>query len=415
MLLAVALLVAGCDAPSALARQWTDAEISELNAEAMAAPDQGLPVPEAQLARLALAEDLVRADERYVAELDSAADDLFAHLAITYARGAVDPAAVGADWHIEQPALPDVARLQAIVDEGSSPRAVLQMLLPRSDEYRALQQELQRRLGEADADDDRIAQLRANLERWRWLPHQLPDTRLEVRIAEYMLAFHRGAEPPLRHAVIVGAKRTPTPVFRADMVTVTLNPDWTPPQSIVVNELLPRFRRNPAAAAREGFEAIDSHGVAIDASNVDWRARPFPYQIRQRPGPANALGRLRFDLPNPFAVFLHDTPSRGLFARERRALSHGCIRVHEPLQLASAILDQDGETLQQALDTGGRQTVSLAAAVPVYTLYFTTAVQADGSILYLEDIYERDEAVVRALDGSGSPPTASLRTGQCSP
>lgn len=416
LFLAVALIVAGLGAPNALARQWTEAQVSELTAEAVAAADQGLSVPEIALARLALAEDLSRLDAAYLGEFDRAADDLFGHLAAAYARGAVDPAMAGADWHIDRPAPPDLDLLHATVDAGVPPRAVLRDLLPQSAEYRALQQELQKLLSEAGGERDRIAQLRANLERWRWLPRDLPSTRVEVRIAEYALAFHRDSALSIQHAVIVGARRTPTPVFRADIVAITLNPDWTPPHSIVANELLPRFRRNPAAAAREGFDAIDSSGQVIDPSQVDWGARPFPYQIRQRPGPNNALGQLRFDLPNPFSVFLHDTPAKRLFERERRALSHGCIRVQAPLQLAAAMLGPDSAGLQEAIDTGEQQTIALTLAAPVYVLYFTTTVAPDGSIQYLDDIYGRDAAIVAALDNPRSPSTlASSRTEQCSP
>jgi murein L,D-transpeptidase YcbB/YkuD len=149
---------------------------------------------------------------------------------------------------------------------------------------------------------------------------------------------------------------------------------------------------------------------------VDWGARPFPYQIRQRPGPANALGALRFDLPNAFSVFLHDTPSRRLFARDQRALSHGCLRVQEPLALASAVLGVSQDVLQSAIDSGEQQTMALASPVPVYVLYFTTAAAADGSVQYLDDIYERDGEILRALDASSTQLAAGgTRSEPCSP
>jgi murein L,D-transpeptidase YcbB/YkuD len=123
--------------------------------------------------------------------------------------------------------------------------------------------------------------------------------------------------------------------------------------------------------------------------------------VRQRPGPGNALGRIRFDLPNPYAVFLHDTPSRNLFARADRALSHGCIRVENPVDLAASILatpDWDVAALDAEIDLGATRTIELAAPAPVYVLYITAAPGADGSITYADDIYDRDEPIVAALD-----------------
>jgi murein L,D-transpeptidase YcbB/YkuD len=239
-----------------------------------------------------------------------------------------------------------------------------------------------------------------------------------VRIAEFKLNLIREGQPLVTHNIIVGRPRTPTHVFSAQIESVTLNPDWEPPNSIAYGELLPRFRRNPGAAAAEGFEAIDSAGQVIDAASVDWTARPFPYRIRQRPGPQNALGSVRFNLPNPFAIYLHDTPSRNLFDRADRALSHGCVRVKDPVLLGEELFNDPAWTaaeLQSAIDTGVMQETPLTDPVPVFFLYLTATTDADGAIVYLDDVYHRDDAIVRALDhNTGSPAReAHIPVGMC--
>jgi murein L,D-transpeptidase YcbB/YkuD len=147
---------------------------------------------------------------------------------------------------------------------------------------------------------------------------------------------------------------------------------------------------------------IGTDGAIIAPGGVDWSARPFPYRLRQRPGPANALGQLRFDMPNAFAIYLHDTPNRALFTRSTRALSHGCIRVETPNDLARDVLNSPEWTLpalEGAIASGASQTIAVPDPLPVYLIYLTASESGDGQIAYAEDIYRRDAAVVAALDG----------------
>jgi murein L,D-transpeptidase YcbB/YkuD len=407
---AVAALCLALATGPAIARTWTENEVIDLQRAAYAAEQEGLPLPAQALGQLALARHLDDIAPIYANEVDWAADGLFETLAAAYARGSVEPASADVDWHVPRPPAPDMAALTAALDAGVAPREVLARLLPSSDDYRALRAELARLLALPEGADERrrIDQVRANLERWRWLPRQFPARRVEVRIAQYELLYYRGDGTSVKHAVIVGARRTPSPTFEALIVTATINPDWVLPSSIIT-ELLPRFRRNPASAEREGYEVLGDDGRVVDPSLVNWRARPFPYRLRQRPGPANALGRVRLDMPNPYAVYLHDTPSRTLFARSERALSHGCIRVENPVALAAALLaapEWDDAGLQAVIETGATQTVTLTEPSPVFVLYLTTGVQPDGSLAYYEDIYRRDDAIVAALDRAPTPETA---------
>lgn len=403
------LVLAGC-APGTKAgvRVWTPQALESLRTVAASTSAEGLPAETAALAEMARFE-AAPAPPAPGDQVDVAADALFDSLARSFAAGATDPTRVDVTWTIHAPDVPDLAALHAAVVGGEAPAAVLRALLPQNGEYAALRTELVRVASEAPGARDaagldretRLARLRANLERWRWLPRRMPDTRIEVRLpSEQALFFKDGSVASTRN-VIVGARRTPTPTLVARLRSVTLNPDWDPPAAIVRGELLPRFGRDPAAATREGFEALDADGAVVEPALVDWSARPFPYRLRQRPGPANALGRIRFDLANPYSIYLHDTPSRTLFTRTDRALSHGCIRVDDPIGLAAAVLD-DGRwtraTLQAAIDTNMQQVEPLAHATAVYVLYLTAAIGDDGAIVYYDDIYGRDQRLIAALD-----------------
>jgi murein L,D-transpeptidase YcbB/YkuD len=342
-------------------------------------------------------------------QVDVAADALFDSLARSFARGATEPRRVDATWTIPPPPAPNLVALHGELAQGAAPEALLRALLPRSGEYLALRAELARvaaeppgaRNDEGLDRETRLARLRANMERWRWLPRIMPDSRIEVRVPAQQALFFKADSVASTHGVIVGARRTPTPTLVAELRSVTLNPDWLPPREIVRAELLPLFTRDPAAATRRGFEALDATGAVVDPAIVDWSARPFPYRVRQRPGPANALGRIRFDLPNAFSIYLHDTPNHALFNRPDRALSHGCIRVDDPLGLAAGVLDDaqwSPELLQAAIDTNEQQVVPLRHGTAVYILYLTAAIGDDGQIAYHSDLYRRDGALIAALD-----------------
>jgi murein L,D-transpeptidase YcbB/YkuD len=394
------------------ARAWSAAALSDLRAALDSAPAQGFAPDARTLAELDRLDRASARSAEAAVTLDALADEIFARLATHFATGAVDPARVDPEWRFLRPAAPDIAALHASLATGESPSRALQALLPSAPEYNALVAELARLRSLADnaadengrARDDRIAAIRANLERWRWLPRDRPARRIDVLVPFFELRLRDGATPEISHAVIVGARRTPSPSFGAAISSITLNPTWTPPSSIVTNELLPRFRRDPSAAAAEGFDVLDRAGQIVDPALVDWRARPFPYTLRQRAGAGNALGRLRFDLPNPYAVYLHDTPSRGLFARAERALSHGCIRVSEPDALAAAVLADPSwslEALRAAIDVGETRTIQTPTPLPIYILYLTATPDASGAITYADDIYRRDAPLLRALDGAG--------------
>ncbi|MDY6812409.1 MAG: L,D-transpeptidase family protein [Pseudomonadota bacterium] len=259
------------------------------------------------------------------------------------------------------------------------------------------------------APADRIAALRANLERWRWLPPSLGDHYIQVNIAAGSLQVVRGGELIMQQAVVVGAEENQTPAFSRSMGYLVVNPYWNVPASIARNEILPALKRDPGYAARNRYEILSGWGEnarVIDPYSVNWRAiapGSFPYRVRQRPGGNNALGELKFMFPNPYSIYLHDTPAKQLFARGQRTFSHGCIRVEDPKGLALHLLDNqagwDQPRLQRAIDSDRTQSIKVTQPVAVHVQYWTAGLDAEGTLRWWPDVYGRDAPLVRALDG----------------
>jgi murein L,D-transpeptidase YcbB/YkuD len=244
----------------------------------------------------------------------------------------------------------------------------------------------------------RIDQLRVNLERARWVLYDPESEFLVVNIAGFQLYIVRRGEVAWRTRVQVGRPYRQTPIFRAEMTYLVVNPTWTVPPTIYRNDILPAVRRDPGYLASRNIDAFDSRGVAVDPAAVDWSGRHPPYRLVQRPGPDNALGRIKFMFPNEHAVYLHDTPSRDLYERDSRAFSSGCIRVEDPFELAEQLLGARGRERLDAIAAGGRtQTVFLDKPMPVMLLYWTAEVDEDGQVSFFPDVYGRDPGVVAAL------------------
>lgn len=222
----------------------------------------------------------------------------------------------------------------------------------------------------------RRRQLMLNMDRWRWMPRDLGSRYILVNAPAFEAALWDNGVEVARWRVVVGRQRSRTPVFSAEVTGVNFNPWWEIPTSIV-NESIGALRRNnPGEFARRGY--VVQNG-----------------RYRQRPGPANALGRMKLVMPNGYAVFLHDTPAQALFEQEVRVGSHGCVRVADALGLATALLStRPGGWTQEDTDalvaSGRTQTITLARPIPVYIAYFTAEPAGDGTIRYLPDIYGRD-------------------------
>ncbi len=251
-----------------------------------------------------------------------------------------------------------------------------------------------------------IDRIDANLERWRWLPRRVPDTYVRVNIAAFELRVIKNREDALDMNVIVGKPYRRTPVFTADIAYVVFNPYWNVPFKLAVQDKLPILKRDPAELAALGFEVRPEGQERFEpVTAVDWSGvtkGTFDYLLRQRPGPQNALGQIKFMLPNPYSVYLHDTPSRDLFARQERGFSSGCVRLSRPLDLARWLLENDGQTemarqVQGLAERSDTVTVHLRAPLPAYIVYFTAFTNATGQVVFRRDLYRRDAALVAAL------------------
>lgn len=252
--------------------------------------------------------------------------------------------------------------------------------------------------------DDYLNLLRVNMERWRWLPDELGRRHLRVNIAGFDVAVWQDGQIVRTHLTIVGRLYRKTPVFSDAVRYVVLNPWWETPPSLARIDKLPMFRKDPGAVRRLGFQVIDSKGELLDPDGIDWNALTpanFAYRLRQAPGPENALGQVKIMFPNRHNVYLHDTPTRGLFAHRQRAFSSGCVRTQNPLVLVEWLLNETpgwGATeIAEAVAAGKERRVNLAQPVPVHILYFTAVVEPGGAVRYLDDIYDRDAAVLRGL------------------
>ncbi len=252
--------------------------------------------------------------------------------------------------------------------------------------------------------DARIDQIRATLERFRWVFRDLPEDYIIVDIAGYSAQLVKRGRPIWRTRVQVGKPYHNTPVFRDTLQYIDFNPTWTIPPSILRNETLPRVRKDPEYLKRNNMSVVDHSGEIIDPSTIDWAetaSKRFPYIIRQEPGPENALGRVKFIFPNPYMVYLHDTPNKGLFARTERAFSHGCIRTQNPFELATLLLEDQGwdrTRVDEVVDSLENTRVDLEKPVDVLLLYWTAEADADGTVHFRKDLYNRDAPIIDGLD-----------------
>lgn len=251
----------------------------------------------------------------------------------------------------------------------------------------------------------RVEQVRANIERVRWVIGGLQDSFILVNLPSFKVYLIRDRKNVWETRAQIGREARQTPTFRADMRYVVFNPDWTVPPTILAQDVLAGMRRGENTIARKGLTILDRQGRRVEPSAIDWVSatpRSFPYVLRQPPGPANALGRVKFVFPNEHTIFLHDTPSQELFAADRRTFSSGCIRVERALELAEVLLGSQGWTadrIAQTVEGGATETVFLERPLPILIVYWTASVGATGQLRFARDVYGRDAAVVRALGG----------------
>ena len=247
--------------------------------------------------------------------------------------------------------------------------------------------------------NERIRQIRINLERWRWLPRKLGKRYVMVNMTGFELYIMENGSVVLDMPVIVGKSYRSTPTFSSLISYMVYNPYWTIPRKLVLEDIIPRQLRDDSYLTRKSIKVYRGweNPKAVDPKTVDWRKiNPdrFPYWMRQDPGPKNALGRIKFLFSNPYEIYLHGTPDKHLFDRAVRAFSSGCIRVKDPVRLAAFLLNDGTQQMEEEvlenIHLGSNQGVTLPVAVPIYLVYWTAWVDQDGKINFRDDIYDRD-------------------------
>ncbi|MFP4258775.1 MAG: murein L,D-transpeptidase [Desulfovermiculus sp.] len=255
--------------------------------------------------------------------------------------------------------------------------------------------------------EERAIQAALNLERWRWIPRDLGSLHVRVNVAGFRLVFQDAQGLEWEQRVIVGKTARRTPVFSDQITYLVLNPAWNVPRSIMIKDILPQVVKDPEYLKENSMTLLSGWGKGteeIDPQSINWQEvdiSSFPYRLRQEPGPDNALGRIKFMFPNPFSVYLHDTPNKTLFRRASRDFSSGCIRLEQPLRLALNLLEPDPQwdapALREVLESKETRIVRLVRPVPVHLLYWTAWVNDSGQVNFREDIYNRDRKLKAAL------------------
>jgi murein L,D-transpeptidase YcbB/YkuD len=253
----------------------------------------------------------------------------------------------------------------------------------------------------------KVNKLRINLERSRWVDLGDEDDFIIINIAYFHLYFIDKHSVAYSSKVMVGRVNKQTPIFRNDVTTVVLNPTWTVPFSISSTETLSKLKKDPQYLKKHNMVLLDSKGAIVPDAGIDWnkyKTGHFPYTVRQEPGPHNALGQVKFLFPNKYSVYLHDTPEKYLFVKDDRAFSHGCIRLQNPLNFALFILNRDqpgkwtAERIQEIIKTEKTDNIYLKTKVPIFIMYWTAAINADNQVYFTPDIYNRDPAIIKALN-----------------
>ena len=339
--------------------------------------------------------------------------DAFLGFADALSRGAV-PIDARYDDEDLKPEPVDVAMELDRAMQSPDPAAVMEALAPQTPEYKAMQQALrayragtageptgrghpgQQRLYQGAAyrpaayvnNDAHLRQIIVNMERLRWLPRSMPADRVVVNTANASLVLYRDNRPIFATRVVVGETDKQTPELQTTIDAVLFNPPWNVPPSIARSEILPKLAMDPGYLAR--------HHMVYRRNGA----------IQQLPGPHAALGQIKFEMPNRFDVYLHDTPMKALFSQDNRRRSHGCVRVQNPRELAALLLNEPVDAINRNVGMGYTHRKSLAGTVGVFFVYQTAFAEPDGRIEFRPDFYQRDEAIWAHLQRSAQVPMA---------
>ena len=251
-----------------------------------------------------------------------------------------------------------------------------------------------------DSVTTKIRKIELAMERMRWLPVDLGNQHVFVNQPAFRVSYMHKGRDPLTMRVVVGTKANQTSFFMDKIETVEYNPYWGVPRSIILNEMLPNLYQDPSYLDRLGYEVSTESGHQVSSWSVDWFSvgSGAPINVRQPPGPGNALGQVKILFPNKHAIYMHDTPHKNLFARDTRAYSHGCIRLQHPKRMAAAVLGRSEAYISRRIAEGRNDSEPVTADIPVYVAYFTAFPTPEGEVEYFDDMYSRDTFLARALE-----------------
>jgi len=360
-----------------VARQWSRPAAQDLLAYVDRAHEEGLDPKDYDPERLRKA--LAGRDS---AALNHAATDSFLKLSAALALGTV-PISARTDWHMKDPDLEGAQQfdlMERAIQDGNV-RQALDSLLPTHLQYGELKGVLASAPDQATKDKARV-----NLERWRWLPRELGKRYVLVNVPAYTVALVENGHVVARHRGVVGSVKTPTPQLSAVATGVIFNPWWEVPASIA-----------PEVRGKKGYVSVKTPEGGV--------------RYRQPPGASNALGRMKVVMPNNYAIYLHDTPSKGLFSRDMRAASHGCIRTQDALGFARVLLgnpEWDQARINETIKGGKTVMAKASVETPVYITYFTAAAAKDGAgLIPYKDVYGRDAKALASIKGGSGTQLAS--------
>ena len=311
---------------------------------------------------------------------------------------------------------PDLRKPKTVLDEigqSTAPNAYLRSLHPRHEQFEHLRQALlkARAKGKKGIDGPEVQRIIINMERWRWMPADLGTYHVEDNIPEFMGRVVKSGKTVYATKVVVGLPKYATPIFSADMRSIVFNPDWTVPETIILEDLEPALKGSgsgPDLSILQAHELnVSLQGKPVDPAKVDWeRANVMQYTFTQPPGPDNVLGKLKFNFPNRHAIYMHDTIQPEVFDETVRMASHGCIRVFQPARLATFLLAEDkGWSDQQVKDMlvkGNNSVISLSHKIPVHVTYFTVTADEKGKTQSFTDVYGLDAKMASALFGKAA-------------
>jgi murein L,D-transpeptidase YcbB/YkuD len=350
-----------------------------------------------------------------------AADEIKLDLAILqYARfargGRLSPQRVS--FILDQK--PDLLDPKAVLTEiqaASEPDAYLRELNPKHEQFERLRQalikarEASKAKGKKPESDALVQRLVVNMERWRWMPSALGSYYVWNNIPSFNVVVISDGKSVYTEKAVMGQYKYATPVFSANMQSIVFNPEWTVPDTIKREDLMPRLRAgglfgSDTSVLSEHGLTVSYQGRPVDPDSIDWgRANIYQFTFTQAPGPTNVLGKLKFNFPNKHAIYMHDTVQPEFFNETVRSLSHGCIRVREPARLAQLLLARDkgwsADQVRALLAKGNNSIVDLNRAVPVHLTYFTAVVDEQGKVQTLGDIYGLDSRMAAALFDKG--------------